>query len=213
MQEALRVARNLDNHPNCLLMCRDEKSFNFAKKFFHKTKLLLYPDIVTSLIGSFDYNNKRNGILFCIRNDAEAYYGRNTIINFMKKFSPTKTDITDTYAQIKPSILKKNRRKILNETFESFSHYKLVITDRYHGTIFSLISNTPVIVLGTNDHKLESGIKWFSENEFKNYIYFAKNLEEAFKQAESILKNSPTKKLHSYFNQKYYNTLLEKISI
>lgn len=214
MKEALRVGKAFDRHPDCLLMCRDLHSYDLAKKIFKRTKLLLYPDIVTSLIGTYNFNlDKRDNILFCIRNDSESYYGRDKIVEFMKRFSPIKTVLSDTYSNIPYSTLIKNRRKILNETFEKFSRYKLIITDRYHGTIFSLISNTPAIVLGTNDHKLESGVKWFPDDEFKGYLYFAKDLEEAFVIAQRILKKPPSRKLTAYFKQKYYDQLLKKLNI
>lgn len=214
MKNAISVADIFDMHPNCTLMCRDEHSYYLAKKIFKKTKLLKYPDIVTSLIGMYDFMlNERDGILFCIRNDSESYYSRSSISEYMKCFSPMKTTLYDTYADIKYSDLVKNISNTLNKTFEDFSRYKLVITDRYHGTIFSLISNTPVIVLGTQDHKLESGVKWFSSKEFEKYIYFAQNLEDAYSMAKIILRNPPTGRLPKYFADKYYNVLLDKLSI
>ncbi|WP_082026255.1 polysaccharide pyruvyl transferase family protein [Prevotella pectinovora] len=42
---------------------------------------------------------------------------------------------------------------------QQFAKYQVVITDRYHGTIFSQIVNTPVIVISSTDHKLRSGVK------------------------------------------------------
>lgn len=63
------------------------------------------------------------------------------------------------------------------------SHYRLVITDRYHGAIFSQIVSTPTIVLSSADHKLSSGVKWFPKEQFTNYIAYANDLDEAYQLA------------------------------
>lgn len=47
---------------------------------------------------------------------------------------------------------------------------KLVITDRYHGLIFSVITHTPVIVFKSFDTKISSGVKWFKDLEWVHYV-------------------------------------------
>ena len=54
---------------NVTLLCRDRVSYINAKALFPNTNLLLYPDIVTSLIGSKQFSLNREGVLFCIRDD------------------------------------------------------------------------------------------------------------------------------------------------
>src|SRR5690606_39434039 len=58
---------------------------------------------------------------------------------------------------IDPYYLAKRRRGVIEEFLQNIKRHKLVITDRYHGTIFAIAANTPVIVLGSTDHKLSSG--------------------------------------------------------
>ena len=96
---------------------------------------------------------------------------------------------------------------------KEFSRYKVVITDRYHGTIFSLISNTPTIVIGSTDHKLSSGVDWFKGiKEFEKYIFFANSLEEAELLAKKIYSENYdyNYQLPTYFNDMYYEKLKEK---
>ena len=64
-KKLMKAVAVFDAHPNCTLLCRDGVSYEVAKKVFRKTKLLLYPDVVTSLIGNRKYENERDGILFC----------------------------------------------------------------------------------------------------------------------------------------------------
>lgn len=204
------VANTFNSHGRITLLCRDNISFEKAQKIFTNCKLLLYPDIVTSLIGKFNFNNKRNGILFCMRNDKEALYSKEEIRILRDRFKPIETDITDTDSDIFYRTIQKNREKILMNKFQEFSKYKLVITDRYHGTIFSLISNTPVIVLSSTDHKLSSGVKWFPQ-EFNGYVTYADSLEKAYSTALEIYNNNIEKKLPTYFDDKFYKELKTKI--
>lgn len=214
-ENKLRETADLFNrHGNITLMCRDEESFSVAQSFFSNCRLLLMPDIVTTLIGTFSYNNHRQGILFCIRKDKEAFYSNKQIEELRASLSIYKTDITDTTLNIPIEEMVKNRKKILMHELEKYSHYQLIITDRYHGTIFSLISGTPVIVLGTKDHKLRSGVKWFP-SEFANYIFYANDLDYAQKKAEEILTQNfkYNQQIPSYFKGKYYTNLKQVIDL
>lgn len=82
---------------------------------------------------------------------------------------------------------------------------KLIITDRYHGLIFSQITSTPVIVIRSNDHKLSSGVNWFSPDIFKNNVTFANSLDEAYNIAEKILQKENITPNPPYFYQTFFN--------
>ena len=64
------------NNQNITLLCRDEVSYEKAKILFPKCSLLLFPDLVTLLVGKFHINNTENkqGILILLRNDKESLY-------------------------------------------------------------------------------------------------------------------------------------------
>lgn len=205
------VSDTFNKHGRITLCCRDEFSYQYAQKIFKNCRLLLYPDVVTSLIGTMKYDNPRKGVLFCMRNDVEAFYKPQDIQILRDKFEGIITKITDTTVPISYSIIKREREKILLEIFNEFSKYELVITDRYHGTIFSLIAGTPVIVISSADHKLSSGVKWFPES-FSDYVKFAPNLEDVYQLALDLLSNkSRSYLLPMYFEQKYYSVLKYKI--
>lgn len=208
----IKTASIFNAHKRILLMCRDEHSYQTALKYFSECKLLLYPDIVTSLIGTKNYKTHREGILFCMRNDKEVYYTKDEINSLKSRFKNIKIHQTDTTLNISVKKIYNNREEILEEIFTEYSKYKLLITDRYHGTIFSLIANTPVIVLTSSDHKLSSGVKWFSK-EFSSFVHFANNLDEAYNIAYSIINNNDIEyKLPAYFKEKYYDKLKEHIN-
>lgn len=213
LTEAINV---INSHPNLTIMCRDEKSFSLALEHFKSSKLLLYPDIVTSIIGTKRFTHYREGILFCMRNDIEAFYKPEQIEHLRLRFKGIKTNQTDTtLLQYKHNMqyLYKHREDILNDIFNEYSKYKVIITDRYHGTIFSLIAGTPVVVIGSTDHKLSSGVKWFPQNIFGEYITFANNLDEAYEKATDMLNNynKYTHILPAYFKEHYYDILKQKL--
>lgn len=213
---AQATANILNRHPNCTLFCRDEYSYEMAKQLFSKCRLFLYPDIVTSLIGKVPPpagHPARSGILFCMRNDKEALYQQETIAKLRKELETfISTEQTDTTIDTPAEEIIARRREILYSTFDYFSRFQVIVTDRYHGTIFSLISNTPVIILNSIDHKLSSGIKWFPDS-FKEYVYFAESLEQVPGFVRKIINQFPKKPLPPYFQKNYYDHLLEKFHL
>ena len=82
----------------------------------------------------------------------------------------------------------------------------MVITDRYHGTIFSLVAGTPVIIIKTTDHKVVTGAEWF-RGVYDDYVYLAETLDEAYELAKKLLSASLTNRLLPYFEKNYYDKL------
>lgn len=202
-----------NNHKHLTVLARDEVSFKKAKNLFFKNKIMMYPDIVTSLIGTYSNSALRKDILFCIRNDGESYYSYEKIKNLKDKMQNRyncKVDITDTTINISIDSIMNKFEDILYEEFNMFSKYKLIVTDRYHGTIFSLISKTPVIVLKTNDYKVSSGVDWF-KNEYPEYISFSESIDNVINHADDMINKQIVYKEEKTIYQKYYEDLSEII--
>lgn len=203
------VAQVFNSHPNLTLYCRDEVSLENAKKLFPKVEKRLMPDVVTSLIGNAEFlypNSIRKGVMLCVRNDGEKLYSNEQINVLRKRFEGISTSICDT--TINASIWKweKNREFLIRKMLSLFAKYHVIITDRYHGTIFSQIVNTPVIVISSTDHKLSSGVKWFPKDQFEGNITFAADLDEAYNKAVEILaRKGKIKKNPAWFKNTYYN--------
>ena len=207
-----KVSKTFGNKRNLIILCRDEVSYKNAKELFGTTRLLLYPDIVTSLIGTRKYDKKREGVLFCMRDDIEAFYTPDQVDSLMNRFGKIRKEKVDTTLKISKNQMKKQRDILINDMIDKISTFKVVITDRYHGTIFSAVANTPVVVINSADHKLSSGVNWFPKDEYKNNIQFANSLEEAFEKAEGILNSSDLLHLNPpYFKEKYWDVLCEKL--
>lgn len=193
-----------NSHTKMLFLARDNVSFEMAKEMFPDINKACYPDIVTTLIGTFESNQNREGIIFCLRNDTEKYYNDEELAvleNKCKEFAPI--DRTDT---TKGKQVVKEAEKFIFSEIERYSKFKVMITDRYHGTILSLIAGTPVIIIRTTDHKVVTGADWF-KGIYDDYVYLAQDLEEAHELVKQIYLRNEYKPLESYFEEKYYDKL------
>jgi exopolysaccharide biosynthesis predicted pyruvyltransferase EpsI len=201
------IGREFDLHKSLTLMCRDNVSFENAKKLFNNVHLKLVPDVVTSLIGNKDFqerNAKKEGIMFCLRNDLERHYSEEEIQVLIHRFSSQRIGRIDTTIKASKWSWERHREKLMKNIISEISTYRVVITDRYHGTILSAIANTPVVVINSADHKLSSGVNWFRENGF-NTVLYASNLQEAFVMAMHFLDSREIVCNSTCFNDKYWS--------
>ena len=161
-----------NKHKNLTIISRDEVSYNFSKKYFNKVNNILAPDSVTSLedVVTF-YNVKRKGICFFLRKDIEKVV-KDDSINKIKDFldkNKIKYILSDT-ADNNSYRTDKMREKIIFSRWKYAQSSRLIITDRYHGVIFAVITHTPVIVFKSFDTKISSGVKWFKDLEWVHYV-------------------------------------------
>lgn len=207
------VARCFAQDSNVTLMCRDQISYNISQVLFPTTKLLLYPDIVTSLIGMKRYEGKRDGVLFCMRDDVEQFYKPEQIDTLMLRFGMIRKEKVDTTLHgMNKEFVNNNRAQLIWDMIDKIATYKVVITDRYHGTIFSAIASTPVIVINSADHKLSSGVNWFPKDLFGDYVQFANDLDEAYNKAVAMLSRTDLEYNNpSYFKEEYWDKWKESI--
>lgn len=211
-----KILENVQNfygkYDNIYFFARDKISYDIYKSIFPEHRnVYCFPDIVTTEIGNYDFNNnERNGILLCVRNDVEKLYSFQEISLFKEKLQKiAKVSLSDTNSETKENSLKEYWKKI-EETIDDYAQYQVIITDRYHGTIFALIANTPVIILKTTDHKVVTGADWF-EGVYEDYVYVVNDLEEASQVAQQIVTGFEYRKLPSYFKEKYYDRLKDII--
>lgn len=211
-----KILENVQNfygkYDNIYFFARDKISYDIYKSIFPEHRNVhCFPDRVTTEIGNYDFNNnERNGILLCVRNDVEKLYSFQEISLFKEKLQKiAKVSLSDTNSETKENSLKEYWKKI-EETIDDYAQYQVIITDRYHGTIFALIANTPVIILKTTDHKVVTGADWF-EGVYEDYVYVVNDLEEASQVAQQIVTGFEYRKLPSYFKEKYYDRLKDII--
>jgi len=209
-QEQERTQKIYDRE-NVLIMCRDNISYDTAKTMFSKCKLLLFPDIVTTMIGNYHYEEKRKGILLCTRNDSEALITTEQYKQLLKRLGEVdEVFCTDTTLTISAKEFLNHREQILLNLWKDYAKYRVIVTDRYHGTIFALIANTPVVVMSSTDHKLESGVNWFPKS-FSQYVRYVKDTDRVADEVKKIYGENVNQVLTNYFEQEYYDKLKKLI--
>ncbi len=212
--EARKEAERVFNaHPDNTIMCRDAISYRTAQDMFPKCRLLLQPDIVTSKIGQYHFNEHRSGILVCKRNDKESKYSSQAFSRIVTELSRLDSvTVADTFANDSWKVMHQDLRGYLERVWRKYASYRLVVTDRYHGTIFSLVAETPVIVFPSTDHKVRSGVDWFPAS-FAEYVKFVDDVTKIPEEAKKMMAVGSRLPLPPYFLERYYNDeLFRKIS-
>ncbi|MED4224251.1 polysaccharide pyruvyl transferase family protein [Neobacillus cucumis] len=192
-------------HPNLLIVARETQSYEAMKRYFGEDKVILTPDIVLSIDESLDL--KREGILTCFRNDKEKVinhsHRENLLEALKKKFG--KLTVSDTFVQRK--IYPDQRNKELKEIWDRFRSSELVITDRLHGMIFAVITNTPCIVFKNSNHKIEcTYFDWLKSDEKIQFLNLneIENVNAFIKKAELLIsKNSNQKTKETTLEERY----------
>ncbi len=206
-ENRLRTARNHDKAHNMLFLARDRVSYEQALQMFPHIRVELFPDIVTTLIGKYNFQCERGKIFLCCRDDGERFYSDEELNKLRKRLETlSPVEYGDTQSQLTGHKLRKVLEESIEKEIERLSHFKVVITDRYHGTIYSLCANTPVVIIKTKDHKVTTGADWF-KGVYDNHVYVASDLDDAYNKAVAICNNFNYITLPPYFKQHYYDNL------
>lgn len=167
-------------HPDLTVYGRDEVSGALAEQLFPSARTGVAPDFVLSLPA--DPGRPSTGsenLLLCLRLDDESALTEQERTALAG--SDWNTTVFDT--TLSDPIDKASRERIVNETRDLFRRNDVVITDRYHGLIFAVLSARPCIVLRTVDHKLTSAMGWFEKVEF---VQFADSPSDALAMLETM---------------------------
>ena len=206
-ENEMRTSKCYDSIPKLLFLARDKVSYNKALEMFPHTRVELFPDIVTTMIGGKRFSYSREGILFCCRNDEEKFYSDIEIDSLVEKCKEiTLVEKTDTTKNTNKHEVVNNSEEYISCEIDRYAHYKLIVTDRYHGTILSLVAGTPVVLLKTNDHKVITGADWF-KGIYDEYIYVSNGLDDAYNIIQNIMKLDIDNQLTPYFESEYYDKL------
>lgn len=160
-------------HPNLTVIGRDPCSGDLAEQLFPKAKTFCMPDFVLSLPPRpSGARNKPAKVLLCLRLDDESAISAEQRKEIGDRL-PYDCSYFDT--TLSTPIQVNERKEVLERTLDLFSAADVVVTDRYHGLIFTVLCQKPGVVLPTVDHKLTSAMHWFKDMPF---ISFAKQLDE-----------------------------------
>ena len=145
---------------NLTILAREHKSFEIMKNNF-KNNVKLVPDIVFYLRNKLTQSSNldRKNITLCLRNDREKI----TCDSFAESLESLLIqnnfkDISIVDTIIENKCISSSARVTALEEFFNKNYYnsKLIITDRLHGMIFAIITNTPCIAFDNSNKKISS---------------------------------------------------------
>ncbi|MDT2895508.1 polysaccharide pyruvyl transferase family protein [Lactococcus lactis] len=191
------------------ITARENSTFDDFKQLFPTNNIILTPDIVLSL--NKRKQIKRQDILVCLRNDIEQTIPDNLkqdiIINLQKKYK--NINISDTVVNYNITI--KKREESLEKKWDEFRKARVVITDRLHGLIFSVITGTPCIALDNFNGKVSSTYyTWLSH--YKNIQVIRKDDISDFKNILNLIDEVIDQEVPNFEIGNKYDLLLKAIS-
>lgn len=197
------------SHPHLTIIGRDEQSGELARELFPKATVFTAPDFVLSLnLDDFDLapSQSNNGkVIACLRQDKESIFSIEERIRISTSLTKSAT-LTDT--TLNQPILETERFNIIKKFLANILEHEAMITDRFHGLIFSVIAQKPTVVLPTVDHKLTSAINWFRDIDNVDFI---SNSQDISKSLELVLNKSNI--TTPDFNACYFNVLPDLLDL
>lgn len=185
----------INAHPSFLLFGRDFQSAEIAKKLFTQVQVLTRPDMVLSLHETVEkklnqHISRRSEqikkVLLVMRNDKEGVYDEKVKQSLKSLLMEAgydaqlwDTDVVDVF----PDQTKFNT---LAKYLQFMSEFDAVITDRYHGLIFSVLVKRPCVVLKTHNHKLTSAFDWFDGVNFVKRVDSPEEIVTALQQLQTL---------------------------
>lgn len=192
-----------NKHGNFTIITREDKSFETAKGIFESLKVLKYPDMATYLFGKFEPESviEQSGVITCLRDDDEKFYSDVELTQLLSLLEKNNL-LSRADTNIKKRVLPENRIKEIRRLINRISSHEVMITDRFHGMIFSILAQTPCVVLRSSDHKIIDGVKWFENVEG---VFYAENIDEVpllVEKAKAVGRITPPDFTH-YFDELY----------
>ncbi len=157
--EARSSSTTYNAHNNLVVLARDGVSLDIGRSLFPSACNEAVPDFVLSMPRRPD-TSVREGVLLCLRSDNESVLSAAERQSLTDAIEGSPISTFDT--TLDDPIAHSDRARILQETLDLFAKHAIVVTDRFHGVIFSYLTRTPCVVMESADHKLASSVQWFS---------------------------------------------------
>ena len=204
-----KISKKIYNSNKNLLLCaREKKTYKKMIENYSDCKVELVPDIVLYLAtknNNMILKKHKYKIGICLREDKEGVLS----IDFKEKLKKIDKSITffDTMSEIE-FIDSKNREKLLVQKLNEFSECDIVITDRLHGMIFSILAKTKCIAFDNSNKKISGVYDTVKDNLINVHIATEKNFDEVYYHTvkqdyiEDTLNTKMYQKIIDYINQK-----------
>lgn len=156
-----RIVRTYSRHPDLHVFARESVSRDKLRELFAdhaNVRVGNVPDVVLSASAAelgFDGQSTTAGILLCMRDDRERALAPEPHVWLRATLDATgqAVTVTDTHAG-GARLDEAHCARLLADKLAQFAGARLVVTDRLHGMILSLVAGTPCLVLPNANHKI-----------------------------------------------------------
>lgn len=152
------------SHPNFDMFAREKESLQRMRSAFPGVRVSLAPDTVLSM--EVASGGARSApLMVCLRQDKETGLlpgRRRALLAAMQDMHPGAV-VGDTLVE-GPRLSFQDYERHLEGFLAQICSARCVVTDRLHGLIFSVITNTPCVVIENNNHKIRATVEsWLSD--------------------------------------------------
>lgn len=193
-----------NSHPDLIFALRDSVSYSLAKETYTKPTVIYCPDMVLYLMNNYKKFEPDGSLMVILRSGLESFFSteeKKRVVEKLKEKYVVKTSNHSTDMPITIS----NRASLIKNQVELYSKSNVVITDKLHGAIFSILTGTPCVMLKTFNHKLQEVAKVFTP--YDGY-YLCTEAEQIL---ECVDKAYPIKKCQNPDITKYYEDFFKTI--
>lgn len=190
------------------LVARDAQSYHRMQTTF-ENKVLFTPDMVLYM-KPVEHNVKKESTLIVLRHDSEKVVKQETVDAIKKLLSKNKsvaeTDtVLDTFERITPV----NREKLFKDELELFAKQEIIVTDRWHAMVFSVLTGTPCLLFGNSYGKGKHA--YFDWLEHINWVSYTD--EDDFERIQSQINKLKRVETHKYDIKDDFNQLRHIIQL
>ncbi|KAB7670736.1 polysaccharide pyruvyl transferase family protein [Bacillus sp. B1-b2] len=189
-EEKSQRAYNQNKH--LTLVAREHQTLKRLRETF-QANVLYTPDLVLSLQIE-PRNLEREGVMFVLREDKEKITEENFVSKLTDILSGNySVERTDTVLSEIDTIDYADREQNLLKMLDKIGSKKLIITDRLHAMIFSILTKTPCLVFGNSYGKAKHSYEdWLQELNFIEYTD-SKDVEHIQVMIDRLLEAEPNR--------------------
>ncbi len=186
-KKELEISKEIYNsHKKLTIFTRGKTSLKLAKEYFYNANCIESLDMALNV--SYDINSKREGIMCCIRDlTDESGMDKRQYDEIFEIIEKHDNNYEKTNNLWKNDIKKCNRNSVVYNQFQKFGKHELVVTDRLHGLIFSIITNTPCIVFSSYNYKLKEYVEMLGDR--KDIVFLDKDIDSLDSVITKMLNN------------------------
>lgn len=161
---ARRARRVYNRHGRLAVMARDSRSHELATRMFPGCEVVLAPDVVLT-VDATGPETERSGVVLALRSDLEQALddaGRQAAQTAAAEVGPVRhrdTHVGDVRLD------RAEADAVLEDYWRDWRSASVVVTDRLHGTIFSVVTGTPCLALDSGTGKVSQFYRdWLTDH-------------------------------------------------